>query len=804
MKSFKKIKFVLTFASIATLSTITVGSVISCSNNSSNLTIKQNHKKDISNEQLIKNILKNDQISANIWNKTSNFETILNNQNYKQILQSTITNAIIKKLVISSNGQLSRNELKNSIEIQINVNNKNYSLKNKVLVTIYYNKQELITIDVAVLAINAPVITFNKSQYTLNFQKNDTLNSFFVLPHIQNWNSAYELQYSLSIDGNQTKALLTQNTIHPFSFNQNLFNELIQNNIQYQKENYLKLKLVATVIDENNNEQISSTTQIIVQNNALFLYATNNNNNLQSINLNCYIGQKYYLNFKQYKTLTSSSKLAYCLIEEVNQANKKTIALNNNQYLSNQIQNTISQISTIAELGTVSYCLEIVNTKTKQIMMQSNTVTIDCNQQGGVTITNPNMNTSTSSLIVNLNDTKTCTLTINNNVPGITYNTSDIYYQTAANNNQWLPITTVSNLFNVTLKNNQLIFTNLVSNIGINIKLMNASLSLYSNIVTINTIAPNSMWTHFILNNEQNETFYPSNSNYNQVNVGYNEALNLKFLLPDINTSNIQYNWSILERNKFVSNQNNQANIIKKFSNGNYIVKLQINWDNDINISQLTYLFEVAVFANNNSIKTAKTKLQTYVNNESTLQNILFNFFETTPSALIPYINTWGYGWEIASNVNGSNFNKYFKIKNCLFNSNNLLQLKLQVLNSINLDCWLDNKKDATITSGATLIVTTPFTPNDFYNNSNISNTGVSEINVNINNAINKMSWYLISTIGWKLQNCNDENFNNKFVQLNLSVINKNAYSFTITTWNSNEALPNYCKAQDSNTLATS
>ncbi|MBR4486927.1 hypothetical protein IKS57_06420 [bacterium] len=68
--------------------------------------------------------------------------------------------------------------------------------------------------------------------------------------------------------------------------------------------------------------------------------------------------------------------------------------------------------------------------------MKSNPLTIDCNKQGGISITNPNTDTNTSTLNVNLSKTTTCTLTLNNNVPGIVYSEKDIYYQVAENDNQ--------------------------------------------------------------------------------------------------------------------------------------------------------------------------------------------------------------------------------------------------------------------------------------------------------------------------------------------------------------------------------
>ncbi|MBR4486616.1 hypothetical protein IKS57_04660 [bacterium] len=68
----------------------------------------------------------------------------------------------------------------------------------------------------------------------------------------------------------------------------------------------------------------------------------------------------------------------------------------------------------------------------------------------------------------------------------------------------------------------------------------------------------------------------------------------------------------------------------------------------------------------------------------------------------------------------------------------------------------------------------------DFTNTGYTSNIGESEINVNISNAVNNLG-NAQSEVGWELTNSSDSKFNNDFVQLNLSVINTSAYSFTIT-----------------------
>ncbi|MBO6073146.1 hypothetical protein J6P59_06080 [bacterium] len=56
-----------------------------------------------------------------------------------------------------------------------------------------------------------------------------------------------------------------------------------------------------------------------------------------------------------------------------------------------------------------------------------------------------------------------------------------------------MPITDASTLFKASLQDNQLILSDLASEIAINIKIANEATNLYSNIVTIYTKAPNSI-----------------------------------------------------------------------------------------------------------------------------------------------------------------------------------------------------------------------------------------------------------------------------------------------------------------------
>lgn len=533
-----------------------------------------------------------------------------------------------------------------------------------------------------------------------------------------------------------------------------------------------------------------------MQDNPLFLYASPSyNTNLQSTNLDCYADEQYYLNFIQYQNVSNNGSIQYSLIENTNIANSNsTITLTNNmQISSSQMQSSIDKISKYAQFGIVTYWLEIINTATTQVIMKSNPLTINCNKQGGISITNPNTDTNTSTLNVNLSKTTTCTLTLNNNVPGIVYSEKDIYYQVAENDNQWEPITDVTNLFSATLNNNQLILSNLASNVGINIQVKNANTHLYSNIFTINTIAPTSMWTQFI-HDGTNETLVPNTSydsiNYNKIIISNDQVLNLKFLVPNINLSNVQYGWSILQSTGFEPVGSDQATFTKSWSiSGICILRMLISWPNDIRISPLIYLFKVQIgTTNSNLLQNANTGLNDFIKQKSNLENVALSFFQKNISDLLPFIDTpANAGWSLAPNVSTSNCATCFEVNSCLFNNYNLLQFNLTVLSSISVDNS-NYTQSYTINSGTTLILTTPFQPSSFVASNSVK-AGLSELNVSTITAVKSLSSSQSGHIGWELQNFNNANFNNKFYSIMVNGIYP-LNSMTITS--NNSTLPNF------------
>ena len=815
-----RIKYlILGFISLITLSTITVSSIVSCSNNSTTSTNKQNQKQDINQDAnqdnkltatKIENILKNKSVCVSGY-KSENVKKILDNENSKQTLQQNIKQSIIDKIISSSNNQLSRSEIENNLKIQFSNQSENTTFlnnKGEIPVTVYYDGQSLGIFNVQGFSSysssstqTSPVISFNESQYLLNLQNGASINNFEITPNISNWKQGYQLQYSLNIDGTTINPFAVQNTQQPFSFSQNIFNELVLSNPQYKYAKYLSIKLIATIITSDYNNKVQASTQIIIQNNPLFLYATPSyNTNIQSTNLNCYVNEKYYLNFVQYQN-EANGGFQYSLIENTNIANSNsTKTLSNTMNISpNQAQSSIDQISKYAQFGIVTYWLELINPVDSQVIMKSNPLTINCNKQGGISITNPDVNTNTSTLTVNLNKTTSCTLTLNNNVPGVTYNIEDIYYQVAANNNEWEPITNASNLFSATLKNNELILSNLASNIGINIQLKNADTHLYSNIFTINTIAPTSMWTQFTYNGN-NETLTPNTSykniNYNAINIANNQTLNLNFLVPNINLSNVQYGWSILQKTGFVSVGSNQPTFTKSWSlTGVCFLRMQISWPNEINISPLIYIFKIQIGkSSNSSLNNANTELKNFISQQSNLLSVALSYFKLNPSELLAFIDaiTNNDSLTLAPNVQMTNCSSYFKVNSCCFNGSNLLQFNLTIINNISI---INNNSGSTnnINSGTTVILTTPFQPNSFIAQNSIK-TGLTEININIINAIKKLNGN--QQIGWELQNCSNGSFNNQFYSINAGTIMPQNNSWTITITNNDSTLPNFLKSK--------
>ncbi|MBQ5543978.1 MAG: hypothetical protein IIT97_03535, partial [Mycoplasmataceae bacterium] len=312
-------------------------------------------------------------------------------------------------------------------------------------------------------------------------------------------------KYYITIANENLSDLLidTYHQNQPFSFSQSLINA-IKNNAEFQKNKYLCIDLTATVTNKQNITKTCST-KITINDNSLFLYAVSNN--VQSINLNCYTNQLYSLFFENYLSSTTNK---YQLVEIFNQIQSTTqITLNNQNAINGVLYNAI------ANTGTITYYLEEINSK-NQVIEVSNDVTINCSKIGGVSLTNPSLNIYTNQINVNLANTNQLTLNIKNNVANVTYNESDIYYQVAANENVWEPISNPCSLFDVSFNNNQIILSNFTNNISINIKIMNINYNLYSNIVTIQTYDSNTS-NAFVFNKYESDlisNFYLINNSF--------------------------------------------------------------------------------------------------------------------------------------------------------------------------------------------------------------------------------------------------------------------------------------------------
>ncbi|MBR4486617.1 hypothetical protein IKS57_04665 [bacterium] len=62
---------------------------------------------------------------------------------------------------------------------------------------------------------------------------------------------------------------------------------------------------------------------------------------------------------------------------------------------------------------------------------------------------------------------------------------------------------------------------------------------------------------------------------------------------------------------------------------------------NNINVSALTYLFKVTVNETNQTLINSSTKqINQLISNQTNLLTILKNYFQQSPAALLPFINT--------------------------------------------------------------------------------------------------------------------------------------------------------------------
>ena len=789
----KKIKHILLGSlSIIALSTTVIAAAVGCSLSKSNNNINNHLKSNVNKTTSIINPTNENNL---ILQQIKNNKTITIPSS-KTYTTKSLKSAILKQILAKFANKCSKKQLTQlENNLKINLLDSTTSLYNKQFpVTIEYDNKVLSNINVLISNSTWTSIAFAQTNYNINLQNGDSLSSLKIKPIVQNWQDGCEIKYSLQLDDANVYSISTNNENTVFTIPSNV-SSYIQNDLLSLTNNFATATLVATLISSNPAQSnVTISAKITINNNPLFLYASSSfDKNIESVNLNCFVNEVYTLSFIQYKK-PSNENYSYYLVEEVNSAVNLGSSVSRiqleNYNASNVLNKTVNSINEVAKFGTITYYLELESSSGSVIT--SNSVTINCNKQGGVTITNPNINEQTKTINVDLSKTSKCVLTINNNVPGITYYVDDIYYQIATNNNEWLPITRISNLFKVTLQNNQIVFSNLASQIAINVKIVNTAEGVYSNIVTINTKTPDSIWTQF-KNNNAAETIWPGTS-YNEMTGTIGETFNLNFIPPNINLSNVEYNWSMLTDTGFVSTSSNESNFTKTFTNpGVYVLRMQVNWENDINASALNYLFKITIVAANQStINSDTSKLNTYINNN--LNNILLNYFQNSPSVILPYINTSteSQSLQLATNVNDNNFNQYFSINSVSFNSDGLLTVDLSVLNSLNLVYSSNSSKDTTINKGATLTLITPFLNTDFQNKGVVTSYGESEMNINITSYMNQYQYSFDGIVGWTLNNSNDTSINNQFMPINIYGVNQNDFKMNITSSNSNDALPSY------------
>ncbi|MBO6022101.1 hypothetical protein J6P68_04690 [bacterium] len=199
-KNSRKIKLLLGLVSLASICTIAAGSVISCSNTSSDSSKNQNSKQILQNKKQdetkqstitneISNILKNKNITLSGY-KNQNLQDLLSNDNEKEALKSTITNSIIQEIINSSNTKLNKQDLQNNLKVELpSFNEINSSNDNSIIkVNVYYSNQEVGSVNIYGFSNNISQtvqISFNKANYILNLQDGQTINNFQILPNVK-------------------------------------------------------------------------------------------------------------------------------------------------------------------------------------------------------------------------------------------------------------------------------------------------------------------------------------------------------------------------------------------------------------------------------------------------------------------------------------------------------------------------------------------------------------------------------------------------------------------------------------------
>ena len=685
--------------------------------------------------------------------------------------------SIINNLTINLPNNVSQTDENSGIINNVTFSYNNQTLNNEYTITNLTKVNNLTN-------SNTLNISFKNSSYDINEVDGITLNNFSIQPEISDWQDTYTLNYYINIASENVSNfnIASYQEVTPFTFSNELIN-LIQNNPSYIANKYLVITLFASISDSNNSNLTSCSTKIIINNNKLFLYAISNNQSF--INLNCYTNQTYSLFFDNYLTNSTNT---YQLVEIVNQIKTtKTITYANQKAIKSLLLNQV------ANSGIITYYLQEINNN-NEVLSVSNEVTINCSQIGGITLTNQNINDNV--LNVNLSTTSSVTLNIIKNDPNVTFYADDIYYQIAANNNEWLPITRFSNLFKVNFTDNEITFSHLASDISINVKIVNTMNNLYSNVVTIKTNAPSSMWNSFTYNNKQFTVAANANQSSTTLTVNVNAPFQLTFNEPKINLSNIQYNWSILTNSGFESENDNLNSITTSFSkNTTYIIRLQISWMNNYSAQAYTYLFKVNAAVSATKVALAQQELNQFCSSETNELNVIKAYWNNNPSTLLPWIFTPSLGGEALSpSLKPNNFYEYFSIQSVQIanNDDGLIQAVLNCLKPMNI--VLNNygggqlETIGSTSAGEQVIITTPYQLSLFKHV--VQTTGASLMYENITSLVVNSSTFNNTSnnnyqIGWNIPAL-DANGNIDFSDLS------GTYEMIITNLNSNNTLPNY------------
>ncbi|MBQ5543606.1 MAG: hypothetical protein IIT97_01550, partial [Mycoplasmataceae bacterium] len=395
----KKLKHILlaSFSIIALLTTI-VAAAVGCTLSKSHNNINNDLKSNIDRTTSITTNSTNDNYLILKQIKNNKTITIPSSATYTT---KSLKSAILKQIFAKIANKCSKQQLTQlEKNLKINLLDSITSSYNKQFqATIEYDNKALSNINVLIGNTSWTSFAFLQTNYNINLQNGDSLSSFKIKPLIQNWQDGCEIQYSLQLDDATVYSVSINNENTAFTIPSKV-SSYIQNHLLPSTNNFATATLVATLISPNPlQSNVTISAKITINNNPLFLYASSSfDKNIQSVNLNCFVNEVYNLSFIQYKK-PSNENYSYYLVEEINSVGNLGSSVSRiqleNYNASNILSKTINSINEVAKYGTITYYLELESSSGSVIT--SNSVTINCNKQGGVTITNPNINEQTKT-----------------------------------------------------------------------------------------------------------------------------------------------------------------------------------------------------------------------------------------------------------------------------------------------------------------------------------------------------------------------------------------------------------------------